>query len=148
MTRAPEAVDKAVDAVRRAEHKLVESASDVATKTRRTRRKLAKKAKATRKDVAKTAKSTGKDLARNAKKAKETAQHLAGVAPKRRRRWPWLLALLAAAAGTAAVLKAKSGQQEPFTPEPRPEDEPKVHEAKQQENGHPQPTKPATQPKQ
>ena len=148
MTRAPEAVDKAVDAVRRAEHKLVESASDVATMTRRTRRSLAKKAKATRKDMAKTAKSTGRDLARNAKKARETAQNLAGVAPKRRRRWPWLLALLAAAAGTAAVVRTKSGQQDPVPAEPRADQEPTVHEVKQQENGHPQPSKPATQPKQ
>ena len=92
MTRAPEAVDTAVDAVRRAEHRLVESAADVATKTRRTRRKLAKRAKATRKDLAKTAKAGRKDLARNVKKAKETAQQLAGAEPRRRRRWPWLLA--------------------------------------------------------
>ncbi|MBP2321825.1 hypothetical protein JOF56_002210 [Kibdelosporangium banguiense] len=137
MTRAPEAVDKAVDAVRRAEHKLVESAAEVATKTRRTRRKLVKKAKAGR-----------KDLAKNAKKAKTAAQHLAGAEPRRRRRWPWLIALAAAAAGTAVVIRSKSATQsgEVFTPEPRSEDD--QPETKSQENGRPQPAKPASRPKQ
>jgi hypothetical protein len=137
MTRAPEAVDKAVDAVRRAEHKLVESAADVATKTRRTRRKLARKAKATR-----------KDLAKNAKKAKSSARQMAGVETKRRSRWPWLLALVVAALGTAAVVRSKSGTptDEAFTPEPRSEDD--KPENKAQENGQPKTTNPASTPKQ
>lgn len=138
MTRAPEAVDKAVDAVRRAEHRLVEGAEDVAAKTRKARRKLAKKAAA-------TAKATRKDLGKAAKKA----MHATGVEPKRRRRWPWLLGLLIAAAGTVVVVKSRTGQtEEVFTPEPRAaeEDEAKTDEA-HQGNGRPQPAKPATQPK-
>jgi hypothetical protein len=137
MTRAPEAVDKAVDAVRRAEHKLVESAADVATKTRRTRRKLTRKAKATR-----------KDLAKSAKKAKSTAQQLTGTEPRRRRRWPWLIALIVAAAGTAAAIRSRSSAQsgEAFTPEPRSEDDQPDNKA--QDNGQPQPAKPASTPKQ
>jgi hypothetical protein len=138
MTRAPEAVDKAVDAVRRAEHKLVEGATDVAAKTRKTRRKLARKAKATR-----------KDLAKNAKKAKATAQQLTGT-EKKRRRWPWILGLALAGAATAAVVRSKAAEPEPeqaFTPEPRTADEAPKAESRQQENGRPQPAKPATQPK-
>jgi hypothetical protein len=135
MTRAPEAADKAMDAVRRAEHKLVEGAADVATKTRKTRRKLARKAKAAR-----------KDLAKNAKKAKSTAQQLVGAETKRRRRWPWMLGLVAAAAGTAAVVRSKAGYtEEAFAPEPHVEDEASKAGSKQQENG--QQAKPATQPK-
>jgi len=137
MTRAPEAVDKAVGAVRRAEHKLADSAADVATKTRRTRRKLARKAKATR-----------KDLAKSARKAKSSAQQMAGMETRRKRRWPWLLALIVAAAGTAAVVRSKSGTQsdEVFTPEPRSEDD--QPESKPQENGQPKAAKPASTPKQ
>lgn len=124
MNRAPEAVDKAAQAVRRAEHMLTAGAEDVAAKTRRTRRKLARKAKATRKDMAKAA-----------RKAKGTIQEMANLEPaKRRRRWPWLLALGVAAAGTVVVVRSRSGSnEEVFTPEPRAEDE--LPEQKQQENG-------------
>jgi hypothetical protein len=138
MTRAPEAVDKAVDAVRRAEHMLVGQAEEVVARTRKTRRKLARKAKATR-----------KDLAKNAKKAKTNVRQLTGTEPKRRRRWPWILGLLIAAASTAAVVKSRASSapsDDAFTPEPRTEDE-AAPESKQQENGQPQRAKPATQPK-
>src|ERR1043165_5068358 len=151
MNRAPEAVDKAVDAVRRVEHRLAESAGEVATKTRKTRRKLARRAKATRKDLAKNAKVTGKDLAKNVKKAKETAQHLAGAEPaRRRRRWPWLVALLVAAAGTGGGGRSKNSApptDEIFTPEPRSEDEKPAETAKQHENGRPQPAESPSQRK-
>jgi len=140
MNRAPEAVDKAVDkavgTVRRAEHLLVTGAEDVAARTRGTRRKLARKAKATR-----------KDLRRSARKAKgsiqETFQELTGNEPKRRRRWPWVLGLLIAAAGTAAVVKSKAAtKQDSFPPEPRPAAD-ETPESKQQQNGQAQPAKPA-----
>jgi hypothetical protein len=149
MTRAPEAVDKAVDAVRRAERTLVGSAEDVAAMTRKSAGDVAAKTRKTRKKLARKAKATRKDLAKSAKKAKTNVQQMTGTQPKRSRRWPWFLGLLVAALGAAAVVRSKSGSQteEPVTPEPRAEDEAKP-ESKQQENGHPQPTKPVTQPKQ
>ncbi|MEV4311483.1 hypothetical protein [Actinocrispum sp. NPDC049592] len=140
MTRAPEAVDKAVDAVRRAEHMLAGQAEEALAKTRKARRRLARKAKATRKDLAKTA-----------KQAKANVQHLTGTEKKGRRKWPWILGLVLAAAGTAAVVRAKtsSSTNDAFTtPEPRTtsEDE-QAPESKAQENGKPAPKPAAPQKK-
>ena len=130
MTRAPEAVDKAVDAVRRAEHMLAGQAEEALAKTRKARRRLARKAKATRKDLAKTA-----------KQAKANVQHLTGTEKKSRRKWPWILGLAVAAAGTAAVVRAKSSSttsDDAFTtPEPRAAEDEQTAESKAQENGKP-----------
>ncbi|GAB3913601.1 hypothetical protein GCM10029964_123400 [Kibdelosporangium lantanae] len=143
MNRAPEAVDKAVDkavdTVRRAEHMLVTGAEDVAARTRKTRRKLARKAKATQKDLRKSARKARGSI-------QENLQELTGK-PKRRRRWPWILGLLVAAAGTAAVVKSKAATKaDPFPPEPRPAEDEKAEPTAQQ-NGQAQPAKPAAQPK-
>jgi hypothetical protein len=143
MNRAPEAVDKAVDkavdTVRRAEHMLVTGAEDVAARTRGTRRKLARKAKATRKDLRKSARKARGNI-------QESFQELTGT-PKRRRRWPWILGLLVAAAGTAAVVKSKAApKSDPFPPEPRPAEDEQA-ESTVQQNGQAQPAKPAAQPK-
>jgi hypothetical protein len=148
MSRAPEAVDKAVDAVRRAERTLVGSAEDVAAMTRKSAEDVAAKTRKTRRKLARKAKATRKDLAKSAKKAKTNVQQLTGTEPKRSRRWPWIVGLLVAALGAAAVVRSKASTQteDAAAPEPSSEDEAKP-ESKQQENGRPQPAKPVTQPK-
>jgi hypothetical protein len=117
--------------------------------TRRARKKLAKRAKAKSKEL----KSTGKDLRKTAKKsaqqareqAKGNADDLRGRAAKKAakarasagdlvaggkqsrkgRRWPWVLGLGVAAAGTVYVLKSR---QQAELSEPAPfEDRPDVN---------------------
>ncbi len=95
---------------------LVEKAEEVEKSTRRTRKQLAKKAKGIRKDVAKAAdlarreaKSRAKDVRKAAKQARK--DFAAPEKPKKHRKWPWLLAILAAGAVAACVALSRRPQE-------------------------------------
>ena len=81
---------------------LVERAEEVEKSTRRSRKQLAKRAKVVRKDLAKAterARKEAKVRAKDVRKAAEQARkELAAAKAPKRRRWPWVLGVLAAAA--------------------------------------------------
>ncbi|MFT7835324.1 hypothetical protein Q5530_04130 [Saccharothrix sp. BKS2] len=81
---------------------LVEKAEEVEKSTRRSRKQLAKRAKVVRKDLAKAterARKEAKVRAKDVRKAAEQARReLAAANAPKRRRWPWVLGVLAAAA--------------------------------------------------
>lgn len=99
---------------------LMSKAEQWEKQTRRSRKRLAKqgaktradlmgKAEVVRKEVKKAAKTARKDAKVRAKEIRKAAAQLSGEAPKRRR-WPWVLGLLiaAAAAGYVAMTRRPS----------------------------------------
>jgi hypothetical protein len=94
---------------------LVEKAEEVEKSTRRGRKQLAKRARGVRKDVVRAAerarretRSRAKDVHKAAKRARKdlaTAKH-----PKRRR-WPWVLGVFAAAAVAGYIALTKRPQE-------------------------------------
>jgi hypothetical protein len=112
---------------------LAGKAEEVQESTRRTRKKLAKqrkrlaktsekakaellgKAEEVRKEVAKATKSARKDAKGRAKDtraaAKRAHREFASTTPARRRRWPWLVALLAAVASVGYVALTRRPQE-------------------------------------
>ncbi|MEV0677002.1 hypothetical protein AB0I60_10800 [Actinosynnema sp. NPDC050436] len=82
---------------------LVEKAEEVEKSTRKTRKQLAKRAKGVRKDVAKAADRARKETRTRAKDVRKAAKQArkdfaAAQRPKKGRKWPWLLGLVAAVA--------------------------------------------------
>ncbi|MEU6154864.1 hypothetical protein ABZ816_33225 [Actinosynnema sp. NPDC047251] len=82
---------------------LVEKAEEVEKSTRKSRKRLAKKAKGVRKDVAKVADRARKETRIRAKDVRKAAKQArkdfaAAQRPKKSRKWPWLLGLVAAVA--------------------------------------------------
>ena len=112
---------KANKAVALAEHKLADHGmspqqlQEMLTENASTAKdKVAKSTRKARKQLAKETKAASKELARRTtkagKQAKQVGQDLASVlepASRRRRRWPWVLGLLVAAAGTAYVVLSR-----------------------------------------
>lgn len=123
MTQAAELKDVITDNARQAAESLDETRQTVQAKGRRARKQVAKAAKANRKELAKAAKANGKELAKAAKSnrqelakaAKAARAELTGEAKKargRKRRWPFLLIVVAAAgAGVTAYVLSRRPQQ-------------------------------------
>ncbi|GLZ32673.1 hypothetical protein Lesp02_48610 [Lentzea sp. NBRC 105346] len=112
---------------------LMGKAEEVEKQTRRARKRLAKKshkaraelmnrADEVRKEVRKAAKSARKDAKIRAKEIRKAASSLSGETPKRRR-WPWLLALLVAA-GVAGYVALTRRPEEIHLVDETPADEP------------------------
>ncbi|WP_090060278.1 hypothetical protein [Lentzea fradiae] len=74
----------------------------LAKQSAKTRADLMSKAEVVRKEVKKAAKQARKDAKVRAKEIRKAAAQLSGDAPKRRR-WPWVLGLLIAAAAAGYV---------------------------------------------
>ncbi|SDK60866.1 hypothetical protein SAMN04488074_106188 [Lentzea albidocapillata subsp. violacea] len=100
---------------------LMGKAEDWEKQTRRSRKRLAKKsaktradllgkAEVVRKEVKKAAKSARKDAKVRAKEIRKAAAQLGADAPKRRR-WPWVLGLLIAAAAVGYVAMTRRPQE-------------------------------------
>lgn len=126
LRRGAEQIGQAgVEAVRAA---TAETQAEVAATSRRARKRLAKDArkvaKSTAKDVSRTTKRARKDVARSTQRARKHAGRAARDArnaagdliaaakpgqPKRRAKWPWLLAVgvAGAVAGAAVALRGK-----------------------------------------
>jgi hypothetical protein len=120
--KAGEAVGRAVRAARRRAaragqagiertHELVDFAAEEFKPTRKAARRMAKQA---RKDFKRSTGKARAEAVRNAnqirKQARKVAEDLADTIdprPKRRRRWPWLLAVLVAGAAGAAVVLSR-----------------------------------------
>lgn len=101
MTRAAELQDVITENVRQAAENLDETRESVQAKGRRARKELAKAAKANRKELAKAAKAAHAELTSKAKESRG-----------KKRRWPFLLILVAAAgAGVTAYLLSRRPQQ-------------------------------------
>lgn len=93
---------------------LVEKAEEYEKSTRRGRKQLAKRAKAVRKDVVKAAERARKEAkvrAKDVRKAAKQARKEMGSAQHRRRRWPWVLGVFAAAAVAGYVALTKRPQE-------------------------------------
>lgn len=75
------------------QHVFAETKADLVKTSRRTRKRLAKQTKRAR-----------KDLGRQAKQVSSELRSALDQTPKRRRRWPWIVGLLVAGAGTAAYV--------------------------------------------
>ncbi|MFD4671972.1 hypothetical protein ACFWNN_19730 [Lentzea sp. NPDC058450] len=100
---------------------LMGKAEDWEKQTRRSRKRLAKKsaktradlmgkAEVVRKEVKKAAKHARKDAKVRAKEIRKAAAQLGADAPKRRR-WPWVLGLLIAAAAAGYVALTRRPQE-------------------------------------
>ncbi|HUQ60676.1 hypothetical protein [Lentzea sp.] len=100
---------------------LMSRAEDWEKQTRRSRKRLAKKsaktraelmgkAEVVRKEVKKAAKTARKDAKVRAKEIRKAAAQLSGDAPKRRR-WPWVLGLLIAAAAAGYVALTRKPEE-------------------------------------
>ncbi|MEV8436316.1 hypothetical protein AB0425_02990 [Actinosynnema sp. NPDC051121] len=94
---------------------LVEKAEAYEKSTRRGRKQLAKRAKAVRKDVAKAAERARKEAGVRAKDvrkaAKQARKEMAAARHPKRRRWPWVLGVFAAAAVAGYVALTKRPQE-------------------------------------
>ncbi|MBP2475514.1 hypothetical protein JOF53_004386 [Crossiella equi] len=89
-------------------HQLGESALDTAEEFRQ---EIGKRGRKARKELAKATKQAKKDLGRRGRKARKQLADRLDPAPKRRRKWPFLLVLLGAAGGAAAWVLSKRPQQ-------------------------------------
>lgn len=74
------------------------------TKADLVQRDLVGASRRTRKRLAKQTKRARKDLGRQAKQVSSELRSALDQTPKRRRRWPWIVGLLVAGAGTAAYV--------------------------------------------
>ncbi|RKT71521.1 hypothetical protein DFJ66_4812 [Saccharothrix variisporea] len=107
---------------------LVEKAEEVEKSTRKTRKQLAKKAKGVRKDLVKAAERARKEAKVRAKDvrkaAKQARKEMAAAQRPSRRKWPWVLAVLAAGAVAGYVALTRRPQEvhleEEETVEPTP----------------------------
>lgn len=94
---------------------LVERAEEVEKSTRRSRKQLAKRAKGVRKDIAKAtarARKEAKVRAKDVRKAaKQARRELAAAKAPKRRRWPWVLGVFAAAAVAGYLALTKRPQE-------------------------------------
>jgi hypothetical protein len=94
---------------------LVEKAEEYEKSTRRGRKQLAKRAKGVRKDVVKAAERARKEAKVRAKDvrkaAKQARKEMAAARHPRRRRWPWVLGVFAAAAVAGYVALTKRPQE-------------------------------------
>ncbi|QFZ16068.1 hypothetical protein [Saccharothrix syringae] len=94
---------------------LVEKAEEVEKSTRRSRKQLAKRAKVVRKDLAKAterARKEAKVRAKDVRKAaKQARKDLARANAPKRRRWPWVLGVFAAAAVAGYLALTKRPQE-------------------------------------
>lgn len=93
---------------------LVEKAEEYEKSTRRGRKQLAKRAKTVRKDVVKAAERARKEAkvrAKDVRKAAKQARKEMGSAQHKRRRWPWVLGVFAAAAVAGYVALTKRPQE-------------------------------------
>ncbi|MEU4741848.1 hypothetical protein AB0G02_15480 [Actinosynnema sp. NPDC023658] len=94
---------------------LVEMAEQYEKSTRRGRKQLAKRAAGVRKDVAKAAERARKEAKVRAKDvrkaAKQARKELASANQPKRRRWPWVLGVFAAAAVAGYVALTKRPQE-------------------------------------
>ncbi|HVV23132.1 MAG TPA: hypothetical protein VHF06_27105 [Pseudonocardiaceae bacterium] len=133
----------AVQVAAAAEHKLAEGAETVRDATAAQQAEVARTGRKARRQLVREAKQTGRELVKSAKQARKTARtaiavpgdvFAAATTPaKRRRTWPWLLAIgvAVAGAGTAYVLKnqqkdkprtdAEDDSRNGSAPEPRHE---------------------------
>ncbi len=112
--------EAAAQAAAAMEHKLAEgadggqqAAKELVDTTRRARRQLARNAR-------RAAKDAGRQARKRASKAGKNLQRTVGdlttdSAPRRGRRWPWLL--VGAMAAAAAVAVIRSGQDQPAEPQ-------------------------------
>ncbi|MFI9008659.1 hypothetical protein ACIGNX_15665 [Actinosynnema sp. NPDC053489] len=94
---------------------LVEKAEEYEKSTRRGRKQLAKRAKGVRKEVAKAAERARKEAKVRAKDvrkaAKQARKQMAAANQPKRRRWPWVLGVFAAAAVAGYVALTKRPQE-------------------------------------
>lgn len=77
----------------------------------RTREELRLRTKKARKEFAKSTKMTRKEFAKNAKRARKELATTIEPGSRSKRRWPWLLVLLVAAAGAAAYALSRRPQE-------------------------------------